>query len=493
MYPSPEADHYNQSLVIYPIPPSCTVSDHAPCTTLTDWTDFADQSSITSDFLNPSPDLASFTSTNQTSCDRSLSPIPEIQQEVEYFGIRSSPALWNLGSTSAFEDFIITGSSVPWNPAATPLTEDPWTYGLDSGTTSLCSDSQSVGGADYMETASIFSSESSQTSCPSECIFPWAYESTSVFDSRVHRSLPNHRDGAYIPSNSPKGSADATRPLRAAVQKSRVLSRCQVCDRSYKYSKDLQRHKRLVHNENPEIWYCPQRDCKRYTQGFTRKDKFCQHTKTHDGDFIDPTRLDRLAQSCAGMDQNIAEESLSDSKIIADSAPSSSTDMASNVCEATPSTGIETGQKKTYKCTTLGCQSRFIHQSDLLRHEKSVHMNQEGYRCAFVGCKKADKIWTRLDNFKVHLVRRHGDADIDQLVEKSRFRHGAKAGFPFTFAITTPDTVFQQINAVGIVPTEHCQWEDSSPHEPSNGHHTAILHSWQEWEEPWESLVDLDR
>jgi hypothetical protein len=88
------------------------------------------------------------------------------------------------------------------------------------------------------------------------------------------------------------------------------------------------------------------------------------------------------------------------------------------------------GRHKRYQCSIPGCESRFVHQFDLARHEKSVHMKQEageGYRCASRGCKKADKIWTRLDNFKGHLARKHGNEDIEQLVQEStRSNHGLR-------------------------------------------------------------------
>ena len=87
----------------------------------------------------------------------------------------------------------------------------------------------------------------------------------------------------------------------------------------------------------------------------------------------------------------------------------------------TPSNGRHK-RNRSYQCSIPGCEKRFVHQFDLGRHEKSVHMKQEageGYRCASRGCKKADKIWTRLDNFKGHLARKHANEDIQQLVQKS--------------------------------------------------------------------------
>jgi hypothetical protein len=95
---------------------------------------------------------------------------------------------------------------------------------------------------------------------------------------------------------------------------------------------------------------------------------------------------------------------------------------------------------KPYVCPLAECNSRFRHHSDLCRHQKTVHMRREsglGYRCAFEGCPKTDKIWTRLDSFKQHILRRHQSADVHSIIKLStRSRSGADASFPF--AVATP-------------------------------------------------------
>jgi hypothetical protein len=98
---------------------------------------------------------------------------------------------------------------------------------------------------------------------------------------------------------------------------------------------------------------------------------------------------------------------------------------------------------KPYICPLAECNSRFLHHSDLCRHQKTVHMRREsglGYRCAFEGCPKTDKIWTRLDSFKQHILRRHQSADVHNIITQStRSRSGADASFPF--AVATPTTM----------------------------------------------------
>jgi hypothetical protein len=101
---------------------------------------------------------------------------------------------------------------------------------------------------------------------------------------------------------------------------------------------------------------------------------------------------------------------------------------------------------KPHVCSVAECSGQFLHYADLCRHRKTVHMRPEagqGYRCAFEGCPKADKIWARLDSFKQHVLKRHQDVDVHELVGQSaRSRNGANAYFPF--AITTPTTISQK-------------------------------------------------
>lgn len=69
------------------------------------------------------------------------------------------------------------------------------------------------------------------------------------------------------------------------------------------------------------------------------------------------------------------------------------------------------------------CQRKFSHSADLTRHTKTQHGEAgKGYRCAFAGCSKVHKVWSRLDSFKKHVRKQHqieDAADINSLVDKS--------------------------------------------------------------------------
>ena len=70
-------------------------------------------------------------------------------------------------------------------------------------------------------------------------------------------------------------------------------------------------------------------------------------------------------------------------------------------------------------CLYPGCVSEFTYMADRKRHVNTVHKAGQSYRCAFNGCAKADKVWTRLDSFKKH-TRLHRPADMEALVQQSR-------------------------------------------------------------------------
>jgi hypothetical protein len=69
------------------------------------------------------------------------------------------------------------------------------------------------------------------------------------------------------------------------------------------------------------------------------------------------------------------------------------------------------------------CLKKFSHSADLTRHMKTQHNAADrGYRCAFPGCPKVHKVWSRLDSFKKHVRQRHlleNAADINDLVKRS--------------------------------------------------------------------------
>lgn len=74
---------------------------------------------------------------------------------------------------------------------------------------------------------------------------------------------------------------------------------------------------------------------------------------------------------------------------------------------------------KPYVCNIQDCHRRngFGSHQDLARHQKSVHQmlgtggdGTKWYLCAAPGCELASKWWSRKDNFKEHVKRRHGVA-----------------------------------------------------------------------------------
>lgn len=75
-----------------------------------------------------------------------------------------------------------------------------------------------------------------------------------------------------------------------------------------------------------------------------------------------------------------------------------------------------------FRCTVRDCKVTLKNSTDLPRHLNSVHYRSHrkgtSYRCAFEGCPKAYKVWTRLDSFKKH-ARQHGTTNMDNLVRAS--------------------------------------------------------------------------
>lgn len=154
----------------------------------------------------------------------------------------------------------------------------------------------------------------------------------------------------------------------------------------------------------------------------------------------DPSEQDMLHQSC----QIHTENTIYFSDSACQDAMSSPRDCGTLSCH------LEISRTKTsvnhpnrdYKCAVAGCKSSFLHQSDLSRHERTVHMAhnaRRGYRCAYSGCPKADKIFTRRDNYKQHAKRRHKDVDVELLTRKScRLARGPEAPFVITTRITHP-------------------------------------------------------
>ena len=73
---------------------------------------------------------------------------------------------------------------------------------------------------------------------------------------------------------------------------------------------------------------------------------------------------------------------------------------------------------KPFTCNIHGCAriEGFSTTNDLDRHIKSKHPSEitefssaKRFRCIVPGCKSKDKWWPRLDNFRSHLRRLHGN------------------------------------------------------------------------------------
>ncbi|KAL5449444.1 hypothetical protein PMIN06_006824 [Paraphaeosphaeria minitans] len=85
---------------------------------------------------------------------------------------------------------------------------------------------------------------------------------------------------------------------------------------------------------------------------------------------------------------------------------------------------------KPHACDVQGCRrvaqgKGFTTINDLQRHKKSVHrigVERDSYQCASDHCRNRSKIWPRLDNFKQHITRMHGDEDETDLIRKSSYR-----------------------------------------------------------------------
>jgi hypothetical protein len=79
---------------------------------------------------------------------------------------------------------------------------------------------------------------------------------------------------------------------------------------------------------------------------------------------------------------------------------------------------------KPHKCNIAGCTriEGFGTVNDLDRHKASVHKIvssvARNFKCAALGCRTAEKLWPRLDNFKQHLERMHKNIDMDDMIEK---------------------------------------------------------------------------
>lgn len=95
-------------------------------------------------------------------------------------------------------------------------------------------------------------------------------------------------------------------------------------------------------------------------------------------------------------------------------------------------------EESRYVCPEAECTKDFRRQQELFRHMKTKHPEKgQGWKCASDGCRKAGKIWTRLDSFKKHAIKRHSGIDMDDFVRRSTRRdHGPDANY--SFSVATP-------------------------------------------------------
>ena len=83
-----------------------------------------------------------------------------------------------------------------------------------------------------------------------------------------------------------------------------------------------------------------------------------------------------------------------------------------------------------HPCDVRGCDNSkgFTSSNDLDRHKKSVHNialphgRDKSFQCQAANCRKSDKIWPRLDNFKNHCKNCHREEDLEELVRKSEMK-----------------------------------------------------------------------
>lgn len=406
-----------------------------------------------------SPDLSFLNPIGQESVPGGLSTILEGQEHGGNMGFDSTAAICQLGWSELFENFVMSEPRLD-----TPLNiRWPW---------EICY--EGAGEADYTDTLPTVSLRSTQPPCSSGSLLFPSDEQASEFESRKPNPPVNHGNMAGALSGVPWSPMGL--PKSGGVSPWKGEFSC--CGRSYKRLKELRRHKRLEHSEQPSEWRCPKPGCARSVKGFTRKDRCRRHVKAHGGAYNNAPWLNLIAQDCYGRawptsesyqeleppgsssrnklqpalrgvaEQAVAAESGSENAIQAESTGIESPSSVSVTRKDAASLqgglrGEESavGPQRPYNCTIDGCTRGFSYRSDCARHEKSMHNTGEGYRCAVIGCKKAGKVWTRLDNFKGHLNRWHGDEDREQLVQKSRFSRSTDSGLPSTwiFTIVTPN------------------------------------------------------
>ncbi|KAL5423659.1 hypothetical protein PMIN04_003795 [Paraphaeosphaeria minitans] len=230
-----------------------------------------------------------------------------------------------------------------------------------------------------------------------------------------------------MPRRSETWSASTGKPARI---------RCQEgdCNKDFTLRKDLKRHIRAIHDR--KTWECEYPDCSRASRGFSRKDKLVSHMRTHSEARRSGSQTEyskhrvSTTTDAPTKDYTARDYDTTPHKIHIRSDLQEEDDRSSRYRES-----------KSYICTASGCGRYFIKQHDLARHERTMHTEQNprsGYRCTFKDCSKRDKIFNRLDNFKIHLREQHKLDDVQPFVERSS-RMNAESHVNAPFDVTTPE------------------------------------------------------
>lgn len=385
----------------------------------------------------------------------------ETSYQTSYTGGLPDDGNTELEQYTAFDD--IEGFR-DGSPYFMPTPEIPTTYPFELPTQLL--PYWSGGHARSLSIVSEFgwgslSPESTEGSATSFCASPTtistselgAPSSMPVLSRRSNSSPParsnRFEDQPHKPSTEiPKHPISPSKHSRTFSQERSRAAQCEDCGRSFTLRKDLARHSRSIHVR--QRFLCPVPGCRYGNEGFPRKDKLLQHLRTH-------SETERaIAQHRSWSDYSLKSESVASGdsdntfhhpKILgtAQTWPLNNRDVTPGSHSDLDTKSTAHGTNQPYSCSIPGCGRSFVNQHDLGRHSKTVHMNQdagEGYRCAFVGCTKTDKIWTRLDNFKNHLKKQHGVEQVDELVQKSaRVNSSSNGNVPF--AVTTPQMFSQ--------------------------------------------------
>lgn len=166
---------------------------------------------------------------------------------------------------------------------------------------------------------------------------------------------------------------------------------CPACSKKFVSQKDCMRHCRSLHPylKGYNVRFpCPATGCKFGSKGFARLDKLKQHMATAHST-KPPTNKKSNPQG--------------------------------------PSISISQEKEVLHLCDFPSCPrgEGFSTSYELDRHKRSVHHEYDNsdkacrWRCVSDSCKKRDKVWTRLDNFRKHVRDKHQSENLDTLIELS--------------------------------------------------------------------------